>query len=167
MEKWIFDSPGQAGECLRQFIKDCYQDNKLVKGELKVGARTIDLKNITMPLLNIYASGDHLVPPSSSKPLNNLVGTTDKVLYEFKGGHIGVFVGSKSQKELAPTIAQWLHERAGGETVRNTPLRPEQPQMKAIKSAKREQSERSRGSSKREQSGAKKEKTQGRRDKKG
>ena len=23
MEKWIFDSPGQAGECLRQFVKDC------------------------------------------------------------------------------------------------------------------------------------------------
>ncbi|HYA26481.1 MAG TPA: class III poly(R)-hydroxyalkanoic acid synthase subunit PhaC, partial [Thermodesulfovibrionales bacterium] len=32
MEKWIFDSPGQAGECLRQFMKDCYQGNKLVKG---------------------------------------------------------------------------------------------------------------------------------------
>jgi polyhydroxyalkanoate synthase len=112
MEKWIFDSPGQAGECLRQFIKDCYQGNKLVKGELKVGESVVNLKNITMPLLNIYASADHLVPPSATKPLNDLVGSTDKSLYEFKGGHIGVFVGSKSQKELAPTISQWLHERA-------------------------------------------------------
>jgi len=32
-------------------------------------------------------------------------------LYEFKGGHIGVFVGSRSQKELAPTIADWLVKR--------------------------------------------------------
>lgn len=111
MEKWIFDSPGQAGECLRQFIKDCYQDNKLVKGELKIGDRTVNLKNITMPLLNIFASADHLVPPSSTKPLNDLVGTKDKTLYEFKGGHIGVFVGSKSQKELAPAIAKWLQDR--------------------------------------------------------
>lgn len=111
MEKWIFDSPGQAGECMRQFIKDCYQGNKLVKGELKIGEKTVNLKNVTMPLLNIFATADHLVPPSSTKPLNDLVGSNDKTLYEFKGGHIGVFVGSKSQKELAPAIAKWLHER--------------------------------------------------------
>ena len=112
MEKWIFDSPGQAGECLRQFIKDLYQENKLVKNELEIGGQKVDLKNITMPLLNIYAVADHLVPPSSTKPLNDLVGSTDKDLYEFKGGHIGVFVGSKSQKELAPAIAEWLHKRS-------------------------------------------------------
>jgi len=121
MEKWIFDSPGQAGECLRQFIRDCYQGNKLVKGELKVGERLVDLKNITMPLLNIYASADHLVPPAATRPLNNLVGSTDKSLYEFKGGHIGVFVGSKSQKELAPAISKWLHERGNEEPVKKNP----------------------------------------------
>lgn len=120
MEQWIFDSPGQAGECIRQFLKDCYQGNKLVKGELKVGDRVVDLKNITMPLLNIYAAADHLVPPAATKPLNDLVSTTDKTLYEFKGGHIGVFVGSKSQKELAPAIAKWLHERAGAEALKKT-----------------------------------------------
>jgi polyhydroxyalkanoate synthase subunit PhaC len=113
MEKWIFDSPGQTGECLRQFIKDCYQGNKLIKGELRVGDRLVDLKNITMPLLNVYASADHLVPPAATRPLNDAVGTTDKTLYEFKGGHIGLFVGSKSQKELAPTLAAWLHKRDG------------------------------------------------------
>lgn len=112
MEQWIFDSPGQAGECFRQFLKDFFQENKLAKSELKVGDKVVDLKNIAMPLLNIYASADHLVPPSATRPLNDLVGTTDKTLYEFKGGHIGVFVGSKSQKELAPSIAKWLHERA-------------------------------------------------------
>jgi polyhydroxyalkanoate synthase subunit PhaC len=113
MEKWIFDSPGQAGECLRQFVKDCYQGNKLAKGELRVGDHVVNLKNITMPLLNIYASADHLVPPAATKPLNDLVGSDDKTLYEFQGGHIGVFVGSRSQKELAPAIAGWLTERDG------------------------------------------------------
>jgi len=111
MEKWIFDSPGQAGACIREFIKYCYQENRLAKGELMLGDRLVDLRNITMPLLNIYASGDHLVPPAAIKPLNDLVGSQDKTLYEFKGGHIGVFVGSKSQKELAPAISQWLHDR--------------------------------------------------------
>ena len=119
MEKWIFDSPGQAGECLRQFVKDCYQGNKLAKGKLKIGEHVVDLKNITMPLLNIYAAADHLVPPAASKPLNDLVGSDDKTLYEFQGGHIGVFVGSRSQKELAPAIANWLMERDSGKPKKN------------------------------------------------
>ena len=111
MEKWITDSPSQAGECFRQFIKDLYQQNKLVKGTLQVGNRTVNLANINMPLLNIYAEEDHVVPPEASIPLNDLVSSTDKCLTKFAGGHIGVFVGSRSQKELAPGIALWLKER--------------------------------------------------------
>jgi polyhydroxyalkanoate synthase len=111
MEKWIFDSPGQAGECLRQFVNDLYKGNKLVKGTLKLGGKTVNLGNITMPILTIFGSADHLVPPAATKPINDLVGTKDKTLYEFKGGHIGVFVGARSQKELAPAIAKWLVTR--------------------------------------------------------
>jgi polyhydroxyalkanoate synthase len=117
MEKWIFDSPGQAGECLRQFVKDLYQGNKLSKGKLKLGNKTVNLGNIKMPILNIFASTDHLVPPAATKPFNDLVGSEDKTLYEFKGGHIGVFVGARSQKELAPAIAKWLVERDAKTTI--------------------------------------------------
>ncbi len=111
MEKWISESPDQAGECYRQFMKDLYQQNKLVKGELEVGGKKVNLKNLTANLLNIYATEDHLVPPASTIPLNDYVGSTDKELYSFKGGHIGVFVGSKSQKELAPAVTEWLKKR--------------------------------------------------------
>jgi polyhydroxyalkanoate synthase len=121
MEKWIFDSPGQAGECLRQFVKDLYQGNKLAKGQLKLGDKTVDLGKITMPILNIYASADHLVPPAATKPLNDLVSSKDKTLYEFKGGHIGVFVGSRSQKELAPAISKWLIDRDGTTSTKVAP----------------------------------------------
>jgi polyhydroxyalkanoate synthase len=111
MEKWISESPDQAGECFRQFMKDLYQGNKLIKGELEVGGKKVNLKNLTSPLLNIYATEDHLVPPAATIPLNDYVGTKDKELYSFKGGHIGVFVGSKSQKELAPAVTEWLKKR--------------------------------------------------------
>ncbi len=111
MEKWISESPDQAGECFRQFMTDLYQKNKLVKGELEVGGKKVNLKNLTSPLLNIYATEDHLVPPSATIPLNDLVGSSDKELYSFKGGHIGVFVGGKSQKELAPAVTAWLKKR--------------------------------------------------------
>ena len=111
MEQWVGDSPSQAGECYRKFIKDLYQENKLIKGEFKLGNRTVNLHDIKTPILTIYASEDNLVPPSATKPLNDNVSSTDKTLYEFPGGHIGVFVGGRSQKELAPTVSKWLKER--------------------------------------------------------
>ncbi len=73
--------------------------------------KKVDLKNLTMPLLNIYATYDHLVPPTATIPLNDYVGTKDKTIYKFEGGHIGVFVGGKSQKELSPAVTKWLKER--------------------------------------------------------
>lgn len=111
MEKWINDSPNQSGECFRQFMKDLYQGNKLVKGELEVGGEKVSLKNIKMPVLNIYAAEDHLVPPAATIPLNDHIGSKDQELYKFPGGHIGVFVGGRSQKELAPAVAKWLKDR--------------------------------------------------------
>jgi poly(3-hydroxyalkanoate) synthetase len=51
MEKWIFDSPDLPGEVFRQFIKDCYQGNKLIQSKLEVGGKRVDLKKLTMPLL--------------------------------------------------------------------------------------------------------------------
>ncbi len=112
MEKWVADSPAQAGECYRQFIKDLYQQNKLIKGDLVIDGMKVNLKNITMPVLTIYASDDHLVPPSATRPLNDHVGTKDKELYEFPGGHIGVFVGNRSQKELAPKVSTFIKDRS-------------------------------------------------------
>ena len=111
MEKWISESPDQAGECFKEFMKGLYQENKLIKGELEVGGKKVNLKNLTSNLLNIYATEDHLVPPAATIPLNDYVGSKDKELYSFKGGHIGVFVGSKSQKELAPAVTSWLKKR--------------------------------------------------------
>ena len=111
MEKWIFDSPDQAGETFRQFIKDFYQGNKLIKGEVQLGKHTVNLREITMPVLNIYAEQDHLVPPSASIALKNYVGTKDYEELSFPGGHIGIYVSGKAQHTVPPRIGEWLEKR--------------------------------------------------------
>ena len=112
MEKWVFDSPDQAGETLRQFVKDLYQGNKLIRNELVLGGRQVDLKNITMPLLCVCAEYDHLVPLSSSRPLLDAVGSKDTQFLSFKTGHIGMYVSSQSQKAIAPKIVEWANARS-------------------------------------------------------
>jgi len=111
MEKWIFDSPDQAGEAYRQFLKDFYQQNKLIKDEVVIGDRPVHLSNVTMPVLNLYAEKDHLVPPKSSLALEQYVGTQDYTVHSFPVGHIGMYVSGKVQRDLPPVIANWLKAR--------------------------------------------------------
>jgi len=111
MEKWIFDSPDQADETFRQFLKDFYQGNRLIEGGLNIGGREVSLQDVTCPVLNIYARQDHLVPPASSQALKGRVGTQDYTELAFPGGHIGIYVSGKAQKEVTPAIGKWLNER--------------------------------------------------------
>jgi polyhydroxyalkanoate synthase len=111
MEKWIFDSPDQAGEAFRQFIKDFYQHNRLVKGGLRIGNQEVNLANITMPVFNVYATQDHLVPPASSIALKDHIKSADYTTLNFKGGHIGIYVSGRAQKEIPSQVAKWLQER--------------------------------------------------------
>jgi polyhydroxyalkanoate synthase len=111
MEKWIFDSPDQAGEAYREFIKQFYQQNGLVKGTVKIGDDVVDLTRIKIPVLNIYAIHDHLVPPDSSKALQGCISSKDYQALEFPGGHIGIYVSGKAQKMIPPSVAKWLSER--------------------------------------------------------
>ncbi|MBF0204687.1 MAG: class III poly(R)-hydroxyalkanoic acid synthase subunit PhaC [Desulfamplus sp.] len=111
MEKWIFDSPDLPGEVFRQFAKECYQGNKLIQNKLEVGGRLVDLKKITMPLLNIYGKFDHLVPPEACNQLVKKVGSTDTEDICLNTGHIGIYVSSKCQEAFAPKIASWLRQR--------------------------------------------------------
>jgi len=108
MERWIADRPDHPGEVLRQWLKDLYQDNKLIRNELVLGGRTVDLRRITMPVLNIYATGDTIIPVSCSKGVGEHFGTDDYTELAVPGGHIGTFVGGKAQKILPPALAQWF-----------------------------------------------------------
>jgi len=107
MEKWLYDTPDLAGEAFRQFTMACYQQNQLIKGELMIGQERVDLKNIAIPVLNITAQQDHLVPPAASLVLQDLIGTQQYETYSLPVGHIGIFT-SKKAKELPAKIAQWI-----------------------------------------------------------
>ncbi len=111
MEKWIFDSPDIPGETFRQFIKDCYQRNLLIQNKMVVGGKRVNLKKLTMPLLNVYGKFDHLVPPEACEKLTAAVGSRDTVDICLNTGHIGIYVSSKTQREFAPKIASWLKDR--------------------------------------------------------
>ena len=110
MEQWILDSPDQAGAAFGEYLRWFFQENRLVRGGIVLDGRAVDLARVTMPVLNIYATEDHLVPPSASRPLRGLVGTRDYEELAFPGGHIGIYVSGRSA-EIPAAIAAWLARR--------------------------------------------------------
>jgi polyhydroxyalkanoate synthase subunit PhaC len=112
MEKWKNDCPDLSGDMFRKYIKDLFRDNKLIKNEFELGGHKVNLKNMTVPFLNVYATDDNIIPNKSSIAIMEKLGSKDKELYAFPGGHIGVFVGARSQKELGPNVAQWVMKRS-------------------------------------------------------
>ena len=107
MEQWIFDSPDQAGAAFGEFVTGLYQQNRLAAGTFELAGRRVDLKDVSMPVFNIYATQDHLVPPSAARPLARLVGTNRYEELAFEGGHIGIYVSSRA-RALPAAIARWL-----------------------------------------------------------
>ncbi|NTW16323.1 MAG: class III poly(R)-hydroxyalkanoic acid synthase subunit PhaC [Syntrophaceae bacterium] len=135
MERWIFDSPDLPAETFREFITNFYKKNLLIKNELEVGGKKVDLKKITMPVLNIYAKYDHLVPPAACNQFISKIGSQDKEDLCLDTGHIGIYVSSKTQKEFGPKIIRWLMERDGNGQERKTSekVRVKKPVPKKVK----------------------------------
>jgi polyhydroxyalkanoate synthase subunit PhaC len=112
MEQWIFDSPDQPGAAFAEFVRSCYQQNRLVHGTLVLGGRLVDLRRIDAPILNVYALRDHLVPSASSLALEGRTGSRGYRSVGVDTGHVGLYVGREAQAELPGILSGWLRERA-------------------------------------------------------
>ncbi|SFS50758.1 class III poly(R)-hydroxyalkanoic acid synthase subunit PhaC [Halostagnicola kamekurae] len=112
MERWLSEGIDVAGATYEEFITDIYQENKLMENELVLGDRRVDLENIEMPVLQIVAEYDHLIPPNASKPFNDAIASEDTEILEFPTGHIGMSVSSRSHDELWPKVCEWFEQRA-------------------------------------------------------
>ncbi len=113
MERWLSEGIDVAGAAYEEFITDIYQENKLMENELVLGGERVDLENIEMPVLQIVAEYDHLIPPNASKPFNDAIASEDTEILEFPTGHIGMSVSSRSHDELWPQVCEWFEERSG------------------------------------------------------
>ena len=109
MEKWLLDRPHHPAEAAKQWLIDLYHANRLIDGSFTVNGQPVLLENLNMPVLNIYAKHDHIIPPPESQALKGLVGNdcTYREL-ELNAGHIGAFVSRRANAAISEAIANWI-----------------------------------------------------------
>lgn len=109
VEKWLNDAPDQTGTSFAELVRNFYQGNKLVQGDIAIHGRKVDLTRLKVPVFNVIADQDEIVPPSASVCLKKYV--QDYTQESFPSGHIGIYVSEKVGRRMTSAISKWLKQR--------------------------------------------------------
>jgi polyhydroxyalkanoate synthase len=112
MNKWVNDGVPFPGEAFRQWIRDFYQQNRLVKGEIRLRGRRVELSRIRCPLISIAGKKDHICTPTQAEAIMKLAGSEDKEFYLLDAGHVGLLTGSNARTNLWSRVDSWLELRS-------------------------------------------------------
>jgi polyhydroxyalkanoate synthase len=112
LNKWANEYTPFPGEFFRQWVKEFYQENKLVRDELILGGRPVHLSAIRSPLLVVGAKQDYICPPECARALLDAVSSTDKEYLELPGGHISLIAGRGAARHVWPKVSGWIAQRS-------------------------------------------------------
>jgi len=112
LNKWANEYVAFPGEFFRQWVRDFYQDNKLYRGELRVGGRSVRLRSIACPTFVVGAKEDYIAPPDCVRALIDAVASRDKEYVELPGGHISLIAGRGASVHCWPKVSGWLGPRS-------------------------------------------------------
>ena len=62
---WNSDSTRMPAANHSFYLRNCYLDNKLAKGEMEIAGKRLDLKKVTLPIYNLATREDHIAPSQS------------------------------------------------------------------------------------------------------
>ncbi len=112
LNKWANEYVAFPGEFFRHWVKEFYQENRLIRGELRLGGKPVRLETIRCPLLVVVAQEDYIAPPACVRALIDAVGSRDKEYVELPGGHISLIAGRAASRHCWPKVSGWLAPRS-------------------------------------------------------
>ncbi|KVQ69038.1 esterase [Burkholderia ubonensis] len=110
-----YESPiDLPGRWYLQAIVQLFKENRLAKGRFVALGRTLNLKDVTCPVYLLAGEADDITTPEQVFDAVKYLGTpaaqvTSRLV---PGGHIGLFMGSRTLKGAWPDIAAWIAAQA-------------------------------------------------------
>ncbi len=119
---WNADQTNIPGAIHKRYLKECYEENQIAKGTFKVLGETVNLKNVTIPVMVQASRDDHIVPYESVHRTARLFGGETQFVLA-ASGHIAGVVNHPDAKKyqhwsnttLGASAKDWL------ETATETP----------------------------------------------
>jgi polyhydroxyalkanoate synthase len=104
MGQWTRDHVPFPGAAFRQTVEQLVRANGLMD------ASVADLSAISVPVLNVMAERDHIVPLAAAEPVARLIGQTEEL--RLAAGHVGLVAGRAAAKVTLPGIAGWIADHS-------------------------------------------------------
>ena len=120
------------GRTFGQLYHRLLKGNALVEGTFEVGDRTLDVADITAPVLVFGGANDSIAPIGAVKAAVPLLTGSREVRFEIvPGGHLGMLTGRKARTSTWPLLDAWIEEWSEDEDAapaatprRTTPRKP-------------------------------------------
>ena len=114
-ERWYENPIDLPGRYYLQAIEQLFKKNRFAKGRFVALGRRIRLADIVAPLYLLAGDADDITTKEQVFAAARLVGTAKSQIVErlAPGGHIGLFMGSRTLAEVWPGIAQWIVKQGG------------------------------------------------------
>lgn len=99
------------GRVLGQLYHDVYRANTLADGTFELAGRTIDMRDVNVPLLSFAGSDDGIAPAAAVHHLADFLPETTFV--DVPGGHLGMLTGRGARDTTWPRMTQFFAEHSG------------------------------------------------------
>lgn len=100
LEDWANDGPPLPLGVARDLFQDLFADDRSGAGTWQVGGMPVRPEALGIPILDVVALRDRLVPPASALGLGTRL--------EIDGGHVGMVVGRRGREHLWEPLARFL-----------------------------------------------------------
>jgi poly(3-hydroxyalkanoate) synthetase len=115
-ERWYEHPLDLPGKWYLQAIRHLFKNNDFCEGNFVALGRKIGLHNITCPTFLMAGEGDDITPaPQVFEADKKLGSPKDKIVKKLvPGGHIGLFMGTKTLNDSWPDVSKWIKETSPG-----------------------------------------------------
>ena len=109
-ERWYENPIDLPGAYYLQAIRLLFKENRFAKGEFIACGQKLSLESVNCPLFLLAGNEDDITPKQQVFAESKLVGTPSELIERklVSGGHIGLFMGKETLRNVWPTIGAWI-----------------------------------------------------------
>src|SRR5690606_5007124 len=101
------------GPALQDLIHQLIAHNRLLRGGVVIGDRTVTLADVTCPILVFTGETDFIAPPPTVRAIRVAAPLAEAYEVRLGGGHFGLVAGSRASDQTWPAVTQWIRWRDG------------------------------------------------------
>jgi polyhydroxyalkanoate depolymerase len=107
---WYENPLDLPGRWYLRAIRELFKENRFAKGEFIGLGRRLNLKDVKCPIFMIAGEADDITTKEQVFAAGELVGTPKHKIEKrlVPGGHIGLFMGTRTLSETWPLVAHWI-----------------------------------------------------------